>query len=107
MDAMGLGVGSSPCPRFREGLMGTGVLMVTVTVTGSSHHIRQHWGVGAMPTPPVSQLRGCSAPPPSLFTGGGGQRRRVPRATRVTRTPCPLSQPSAVSAALAWTYATI
>lgn len=42
-----------------------------------------------MPTPPVSQLRGCSALPVSLFTWGGGWRRQVPRATRVTRAPCP------------------
>lgn len=71
----GLGAGSSPCCLFRDPPAGTGG--------------RGHWGGGAVPTPPVSQLRGCSALPLSLFTWGGGWRRRVPRATRVTRAPCP------------------
>lgn len=95
---MGLGMGVSPiAPQFGESSVGTGgsrPWQGTLRQGSCAHATR------------VTTPRALSPPTPS-FSWGGGWRRQVPRATRVTRGTLPLSQPSAVSAALAWTYATI
>lgn len=98
MDAMGLAAGSSPRPGFREPPAGTGGSWPWQGALGRGSRAY----ATRVTTPQVLSPAGIS-----FYRGRGGWRKRVPRATRVTRAPCPLSQPSAVSAALAWTYATI